>query len=50
MAGDRGAAVKTFLRDNGLTIALLAMFLFSLSGMVMSGQAAGRPPRLYGDG
>jgi hypothetical protein len=40
MAGDRGAAVKTFLRDNGLTIALLAMFLFSLSGMVMSGQAA----------
>jgi membrane protein implicated in regulation of membrane protease activity len=44
--------IRTFLRDNGLTIALLAMFLFSLGGMILSGQAEyngelashGRPP------
>ena len=32
--------MKTFLRDNGLTIALVAMFLFSVRGMVWSGHAA----------
>ena len=32
--------MKTFLRDNGLTIALVAMFLFSVLGMVWSGHAA----------
>ena len=32
--------MKTFLRDNGLTIALSAMFLFSLLGMIWSGHAA----------
>jgi len=29
--------MKTFLRDNGLTIALTAMFLISMIGMVWSG-------------
>ena len=37
---DRATAMKTFLRDNGLTIALSAMFLFSLLGMIWSGHAA----------
>ena len=32
--------MKTFLRENGLTIALSAMFLFSLLGMIWSGHAA----------
>lgn len=32
--------MKTFLRDNGLTVALVAMFLFSVLGMVWSGHAA----------
>jgi hypothetical protein len=32
--------VKTFFRDNGLTIALVAMFLFSGLGMIWSGHAA----------
>jgi hypothetical protein len=32
--------VKTFFRDNGLTIALVALFLFSVLGMIWSGQAA----------
>ena len=32
--------MKTFLRDNGLTIALGAMFLFSTLGMIWSGFAA----------
>lgn len=32
--------MRTFLRDNGLTIALVAMFLFSVLGMVWSGHAA----------
>jgi hypothetical protein len=32
--------MKTALRDNGLTIALTAMFLFSVVGMVLTGQAA----------
>ena len=32
--------MKTFLRDNGLTIALTSMFLFSMIGMVWSGFAA----------
>lgn len=31
--------MRTFLRDNGLTIALAAMFLFSVSGMIWSGHA-----------
>lgn len=32
--------MKKFLRDNGLTIALAAMFVFSLCGMMLSGRAA----------
>ena len=32
--------MKSFLRDNGLTIALTAMFVFSLFGMMLSGYAA----------
>jgi hypothetical protein len=32
--------VKTFFRDNGLTIALVAMFLLSALGMIWSGHAA----------
>lgn len=32
--------MKTFLRDNGLTVALAALFLFSLAGMVAAGHAA----------
>jgi hypothetical protein len=32
--------MRTFLRDNGLTIVLVAMFLFSVLGMIWSGQAA----------
>jgi hypothetical protein len=47
MAGDERSSlaretssVKTFFRDNGLTIALVALFLFSVLGMIWSGQAA----------
>jgi len=29
--------VRTFFRDNGLTIALMAMFLFSVAGMIWTG-------------
>jgi hypothetical protein len=32
--------VRRFFRDNGLTIALLSMFLFSVLGMMWSGHAA----------
>jgi hypothetical protein len=32
--------LKTFLKDNGLTIVLVTMFLFSVLGMIWSGQAA----------
>jgi small-conductance mechanosensitive channel len=32
--------VKTFVRDNGLTIALVALFLFSGLGMIWSGHSA----------
>lgn len=32
--------MKTFLRDNGLTIVLAAMFIFSLCGMMLSGRVA----------
>ncbi len=32
--------MKSFLLDNGLTIALVALFLFSIVGMIWSGQAA----------
>jgi hypothetical protein len=32
--------VKTFFRDNGLTIALVALFLFSALGMIWSGHSA----------
>lgn len=32
--------MRTFFRDNGLTIALAAMFLFSVLGMIWSGHAA----------
>ena len=32
--------MKSFLRDNGLTIALVALFLFSAVGMIWSGHAA----------
>jgi hypothetical protein len=32
--------LKTFFRDNGLTIVLLTMFLSSVLGMIWSGQAA----------
>ncbi len=31
--------MRTFFRDNGLTIALVAMFLFSAIGMIWSGHA-----------
>ncbi len=31
--------MRTFFRDNGLTIALMAMFLLSVAGMVWSGHA-----------
>ena len=36
----RGATVRTFFRDNGLTIVLVAMFLLSLLGMIWSGHAS----------
>ena len=39
-ASDHGGTMRTFLRDNGLTIALIALFLFSGIGMVWSGHAA----------
>ena len=39
-ASDHGSTMRTFLRDNGLTIALIALFLFSGIGMVWSGHAA----------
>jgi magnesium-transporting ATPase (P-type) len=32
--------MKTFLRDNGLTIALVAMFFFTTLGMIWTGHAA----------
>ena len=32
--------MKTFFRDNGLTIVLMAMFLFSVLGMIWSGHSA----------
>lgn len=32
--------MRTFFRDNGLTIALVALFLFSALGMIWSGHAA----------
>ncbi|GLS28350.1 hypothetical protein SAMN04488498_11584 [Mesorhizobium albiziae] len=32
--------MKTFFRDNGLTILLVTMFLFSVVGMICTGQAA----------
>jgi hypothetical protein len=32
--------VKTFVRDNGLTMALVALFLFSAVGMIWSGHSA----------
>jgi hypothetical protein len=32
--------VRTFLRDNGLTVALLGLFLFSVLGMIWSGHVA----------
>src|SRR5689334_13121423 len=32
--------MKAFIRDNGLTIALVAMFLFSVIGMIWSGLSA----------
>jgi len=32
--------MRTFFRNNGLTIALIAMFLLSVLGMIWSGQAA----------
>ena len=32
--------MRAFFRDNGLTIALVAMFLFSVLGMIWSGHAA----------
>lgn len=32
--------MKTLLRDNGLTIALVVLFLFSFLGMIWSGEAA----------
>lgn len=32
--------MRTFVRDNGLTIALTALFLFSVVGMIWSGHAA----------
>ena len=31
--------MKTFLRDNGLTLVLLAMFLSSIAGMLLTGRA-----------
>ena len=39
-ASDHGSTMRTFFRDNGLTIALMTMFLFSGMGMVWSGHAA----------
>jgi hypothetical protein len=44
--------MKAFVRDNGLTLALATMFVFSLVGMILSGRATynddlaehGRPP------
>lgn len=38
--GDGDIGMRTFFRDNGLTIALAAMFLFSVLGMIWSGHAA----------
>lgn len=32
--------MKTFLRDNGLTLVLMAMFLLSAGGMLLAGHAA----------
>lgn len=32
--------MKTFFRDNSLTIALVALFLFSALGMIWSGHSA----------
>lgn len=32
--------MRTFFRDNGLTLALVAMFLFSVFGMIFAGHAA----------
>lgn len=32
--------MKSFLRDNGLTLVLMAMFLGSIGGMILTGQAA----------
>jgi hypothetical protein len=32
--------MRAFFRNNGLTIALIAMFLLSVLGMIWSGQAA----------
>lgn len=32
--------MKTFFRDNGLTIALVTLFLFSVTGMIWSGYAS----------
>ena len=32
--------MKTLFRDNGLTIALVALFLFSALGMIWSGHSA----------
>jgi hypothetical protein len=32
--------MRTIFRDNGLTIALVAMFLFSALGMIWSGHSA----------
>jgi len=37
---ERSGILKTFLRDNGLTIVLVTMFVFSLIGMIWAGQAA----------
>ncbi|CAH2402112.1 hypothetical protein [Mesorhizobium ventifaucium] len=34
--------MRTIFRDNGLTIALMAMFLFSALGMIWSGKNVGR--------
>lgn len=33
-------AMRVFFRDNGLTLALVAMFLFSVFGMIFAGHAA----------
>ena len=37
--GSRGDGNEAFVKDNGLTIALTAMFLLSLFGMVLTGRA-----------